>query len=225
MFAASVKEVNMSVPASKNAARKHPQLCLPAIRSASRTPNAKETTQSKTATQPSVWSCSQLVSEKITCPCLYRRSSRLRMLLRHVLRATRANPMPPEPAQCRKCHACHAECRSMSPSATPATQSARPYRQVPRCHKRHACHANWRSMSPGANPATPCRHVCHAECTSMSPSATPATQSARPCQQVRLPRKVKVDVAKCHACHANSRGMPRRQRGQLECATRASPVP
>ena len=30
---------------------------------------------------------------------------------------------PPEPAQCHKCHARHAECTSMSPSATPATQS------------------------------------------------------------------------------------------------------
>ena len=30
---------------------------------------------------------------------------------------------PPEPAQRHKCHACHAKWRSMSPSATPATQS------------------------------------------------------------------------------------------------------
>ena len=36
---------------------------------------------------------------------------------------------------------------------------------------------------------------------------TPATQSGGRCRQVpRLPRKVKADVAKCHACHANSRG-------------------
>ena len=37
--------------------------------------------------------------------------------------ATRATPL-------RKCHACHAECTSMSPSATPATQSDGPCRQV-----------------------------------------------------------------------------------------------
>ena len=38
-------------------------------------------------------------------------------------------------------------------------------------------------------------------------SATPATQSGGRCHQVpRLPRKVEVDVAKCHACHAKSRG-------------------
>ena len=42
---------------------------------------------------------------------------------------------PPEPAQCHKCHACHANGRSMSPSATCATQSGaapRPVPQVPR---------------------------------------------------------------------------------------------
>ena len=54
MFAASVREVNMSVPASKNAARKHRQTCLPAMRSASRTPNASATTECKETTQPSV---------------------------------------------------------------------------------------------------------------------------------------------------------------------------
>ena len=73
-----------------------------------------------------------------------------------------------EPAQCHKCHACHAECTSMSPSATPATQSEDLCREVPRPRKRepaqcHKCHA------------------CHAECTSMSPSATPATQSVYLC--------------------------------------------
>ena len=37
----------------------------------------------------------------------------------------------------------------------------------------------------------------------MSPSATPATQSESRCHQVpRLPRKMKVDVTKCNACHA-----------------------
>ena len=40
-------------------------------------------------------------------------------------------------------------------------------------------------------------------------SATPATQSDDPCHQVRrLPHKVKVDVTKCHACHAKRRGVP-----------------
>ena len=38
---------------------------------------------------------------------------------------------PPEPAQCHKRHACHAKWGSMSPSATPATQSEGPCRQVP----------------------------------------------------------------------------------------------
>ena len=38
---------------------------------------------------------------------------------------------PPEPAQCHKCHACHTKWRSMSPSATPATQTAA---------RRYGCH-------------------------------------------------------------------------------------
>ena len=39
---------------------------------------------------------------------------------------------PPEPSQCHKYHTCHAKCTSMSPSATAATQSDHPCRQVPR---------------------------------------------------------------------------------------------
>ena len=39
--------------------------------------------------------------------------------------------------------------------------------------------------------------------------ATPATQIARRCHQVpRLLHKVKVDAAKCHACHTKWRSMP-----------------
>ena len=39
-------------------------------------------------------------------------------------------------------------------------------------------------------------------------SATPATQNEGRCRQVpRLPRETKVDVAKCHACHAKCRGV------------------
>ena len=56
---------------------------------------------------------------------------------------------PPEPAQCHMCHACHAKWKSMSPSATPATQSGSRCHQVPRLPREtkvdvtecHACHA------------------------------------------------------------------------------------
>ena len=137
-----------------------------------------------------------------------------------------------ELAQGRKCHACNTKCTSISPRATPATQSARRCRpsappEPVQCRKCHACHAECTSMSPRATPATQsggrcrpsappepaqCRkcHACHAECTSMSPRATPATQSGGRCRQVpRLPRK-----------------QPRRQRRPLgtKRATRASPV-
>ena len=119
--------------------------------------------------------------------------------------------VPPEPAQCRKCHACHAECTSMSPSATPATPatpSGGPCRQVPRLP---------RKQPPTGNQA---RHQSQPSAA----SGTPATQNARRCHQVlRLPCQVEVhgihwepsappepavevNVAKCHACHANSYG-------------------
>ena len=79
-----------------------------------------------------------------------------------------------------KCHACHAKRRWMSPSATPATQSA------------------------AASPATKTEPTAPPS----AKSATPATQNEGGCDQVPgLPRKTKVDVAKCHACHAKCRGV------------------
>ena len=133
-----------------------------------------------------------------------------------------------------KCHACHVKRRWMSPSATPATQSAAAPRatngdqarhqvqllpRLPRqtqvdVAKCHACHVKRRWMSPSATPVAKC-HACHVKPRWMSPSATPATQSARATNgdQARhqvelvppLPRKTKVDVAKCHACHVKRR--------------------
>ena len=69
--------------------------------------------------------------------------------------------------------------------------------------KRHACHANRLSGRPTApNRATRPSPAQTPKC----PSATPATQNEGGCQQVpRLPRKRKVDVAKCHPCHAKRR--------------------
>ena len=84
-----------------------------------------------------------------------------------------------------KCHACHVKRRWMSPSATPATQSA--------------------AASPATKPAQ-ARHQSQPSAI----SATPATQNQRRCLQVqvpRLPRETKVGVSKCHACHAKCRGV------------------
>ena len=61
------------------------------------------------------------------------------------------------------------------------------------------------------------RRACYAKRKLMSPSATPATSDngakrelsapPEPAQCVpRLLRKVKVDVAKCHTCHASCVG-------------------
>ena len=86
-----------------------------------------------------------------------------------------------------KCHACHAKRRWMSPSATPATQSAAASPATKRAQARH-------QIQPSAA------------------SATPATQNEGSCHQVpRLPREAKADVVKCYACHANFK-VPRRHR-------------
>ena len=83
-----------------------------------------------------------------------------------------------------KCHACHTKRRWMSPSATPATQST------------------------AASPAPK-----HAQARHQATSATPATRNEGACRQVpRLPRETKVDVTKCHACHAKYRGVTGDQR-------------
>ena len=83
-----------------------------------------------------------------------------------------------------KCHACHANGRWMSPSATPATQSAA---------------ASPRNQSGPSAPPDPAQclqcHTCHANGSWMSPSATPATQMAGGCRRVpHLQRK----VPRCH---------------------------
>ena len=69
-----------------------------------------------------------------------------------------------------------------------------------------------------------CHIICHAKRWKMSPSATIATWNEDGCHQVPcVPRETKVDVAKCHACHAK---VPRRRRPTApKRATGASPVP
>ena len=103
--------------------------------------------------------------------------------------------------------------------ATPATQSES--RLKADVTKYHACQVKRRWMSQSATPATPTA----AATTPATPAqarhrsqpngirATAATQSEGRCHQVpRLPRETKVDVSKCHACHANSRGPLRPKR-------------
>ena len=92
------------------------------------------------------------------------------------------HPVPCVPRLLRKttvdvrlCHACHVKRRWMSGSATPATQK-------------------WRG-APATNPGP--------RAPPSTISATPATQNDGRCEVVpRLPREIKVDVTKCHACHA-----------------------
>ena len=118
---------------------------------------------------------------------------------RQVPRLARKQPPRPKypsapPVQCQKGHACDAECTSMSPSATPSTQSDG------RCRQAHACHANsCRDQSTQAR----------RQCQSSAISATPATQSEGRCHQVpRLQRRMHIDVAKCQACHSRCHQVP-----------------
>ena len=78
------------------------------------------------------------------------------------------------------CHACHVKRRWMSPSATPATQSA--------------------AASQATNPDQ-ARHPV--PWVPRLPRKTTVDASFVP----RLPRETKVDVTKCHACHAKCRGV------------------
>ena len=93
--------------------------------------------------------------------------------------ATQCHKVPRLPRKTKvdvaKCCAGHVKRRWMSPSATPATQSA--------------------AASPATN-AVQARHQSQPSAI----SATPATQNEGGCHQVpRLPRETKVDVTKCHA--------------------------
>ena len=88
-----------------------------------------------------------------------------------------------EPAQCHKCHAGQAKQRWMSPSATHAT------RKEGRC----------RQDSPSATRAT------QTEAATTGPKR--ATRASPVPQVTRLPHKVKIDVAKYHACHTEWRRM------------------
>ena len=110
--------------------------------------------------------------------------------------------------------------------ATPATQNDRGCEFVPSLPREikvdvtkcHACHAKVPRLC----------HACHVKSRWMSPSATPAMQKCRGvtrdqagpsaplcgCEIVpRLPREFKVDVTKCHACHAQCCGVTRDQAG------------
>ena len=97
-------------------------------------------------------------------------------------------------------HACHAKWHWMSPSATPATQTAangvKPDPSVP--PEPAQCHTKWRSMSTNATPATQSEvdvtkcHFCHTKWTSMRCHQVPhlARQNNAGCRQVpHLPHK------------------------------------
>ena len=144
-------------------------------------------------------------------------------------RAQARHPVPWVPRLPRKttvdvrlCHACHLKLRWMSPSATPATQSAAASRATKRAQARHP--VPWVPRLPRLPRKTTVDvrlfHACHVKLRWMSASATLATQSAAASRATkraqarhpvpwvpRLPRETKVDVRLRHACHAKWRWM------------------
>ena len=105
-------------------------------------------------------------------------------------------PRPPRKTKVdvAKCHACHAKCRVTGDQRAP---SAPP--EPAKSHKCYACHAKRRLMSPSATPATQSAAASRA---TNGPQATQTAAASRATNGPRLPRKVTVDVAKSHACHA-----------------------
>ena len=108
-------------------------------------------------------------------------------------------------------HACHAKRPWMCNCATPATWNQGGCHQVPRLPRRSGAASRAPKPSPSAPPS--------------AISATPATQNDGRCEVVpRLPREIKVDVTKCHACHAE---VARRhgRHGRLNQVQARHPVP
>ena len=99
-------------------------------------------------------------------------------------------------------------------SATPATQNDGRCEFVPRLPRRSGA-APRASQATNSSPRAPPSTI----------SATPATQNDGRCEFVpRLPRDIKVDVTKCHACHAEVARRPGRHRRQIPAQGR-HPVP
>ena len=128
--------------------------------------------------------------------------------------------LPPEiKLNVTKCHACHVKRRWMSPSATPATQSAAASQAPKPDQARYPMPSVPRLPRKTTVDVTLC-HYYHVKRRWIGSCATPATQSAAALQApkpdqarhpvpsvLRLPRKTTVDVTLCHACHVKRRWM------------------
>ena len=106
--------------------------------------------------------------------------------------------VPPLPRKTKvdvtKCRACLAKRRWTPPSATPATQS-------PATNPVQARHQSQPSAL-SATPATQNESGCHGV-----PRMPRKTKEGRCNEMLRLQGKTKVDVAKCHTCHAKCGGV------------------
>ena len=129
-------------------------------------------------------------------------------------------------AHWHKCHARHAKRRLMSPSATPAMQSAASL-ATNGPQARHQSQPSRTSAMPAMQKEGWCRQVPRLPRKVPRRHGPPtgpkcATRASPVAQVLRLPCKKKVDVAKCHACHAKCRGVTGHQRAPSHANCRAS---
>ena len=104
-------------------------------------------------------------------------------------------------------HACHVKRRWMSPSATPATWNEDEGLQLPRLPRKKPRRPLGHVGTERATRASPVPYVPRLPRKVSKSSTTPATWNEGGCHQVpRLPRETKMNVSKCHTCHAKSRG-------------------
>ena len=87
-------------------------------------------------------------------------------------------------------------CMQETESVMSALHSVAQAQLGPACRSDHEQDPSRASRAPKSRPSAPPSTI----------SATPATQNDGGCEFVpRLPRDIKVDVTKCHACHAKRR--------------------
>ena len=102
--------------------------------------------------------------------------------------AISATPATESEGDVVKCYACHTYRRSMSPSATPTTQTAAATTASNGNQARHQSQPSATPQKAKVDVVKVKCHTCHMKCRSMSPSATPATPNDTGCRQVpRLP--------------------------------------
>ena len=157
-----------ATPATQNEGR-----CCQAPRLPRKVPRVTNGDQARHQSQPILTSATPATQSAGGCRQVQRLPHKVPRL--PPTRATRASPVSEAsrlPRKCSvhvaKCHACHAKCRRMSPSATPAMQSAAAPLATHGAQARHGSQPNVISAAPATKvqvDVAKC-HTCRAKCCS-----------------------------------------------------------